>query len=162
MSHYHAPVTMILDLDATIIASPNRSLEEQLVNDLVFLPGSKEKLFEWDRQGFRIYILTGRPLGTFARTEEQLKKANIPYTQLICGAGGGPRILVNDEKPDGRKTAFAYSLKPNVGMGEVNTENLYQENPLKVNYGQDLCKQEDIEILKKNGNFKVYRDKLNG
>ena len=33
--------------------------------------------------------------------------------------GGGARVLINDTKPDGTETAFAYSIERDAGLGEV-------------------------------------------
>jgi ribonucleotide monophosphatase NagD (HAD superfamily) len=124
-----APTTLILDLDGCIVENKNRDIFEQLDIDLVLLPGVREKIKAWDRAGCKIYVFTGRTEGSRARTEEQLKKLNIPYTQLVMGSGGGPRVLINDSKPDGRRTAFAYSIQPNVGFGDIEIEDLVQHNP---------------------------------
>ena len=35
------------------------------------------------------------------------------------GVGGGPRIIINDNKPDGNETAFAYSLERNQGISNL-------------------------------------------
>lgn len=139
------PVTLFLDIDGTLIDSPNRNLIEQLREPMKLLPGVLEKLVAWDRAGCTIILTTGRPSGYRVRTEEQLKEACIPYEQLVMGLGGKTRIVINDAKPDGRKTAFAYCLTPNVGLDEVNINNLFQENPLHVDQGQDLYTQKEID-----------------
>lgn len=138
-------VTLFLDIDGTLIDSPNRNLIEQLKEPMKLLPGVLEKLTAWDRAGCTIILTTGRPSGYRQRTEEQLKEACIPYEQLVMGLGGKARIVVNDAKPDGRRTAFAYCLTPNVGLEEVNINNLYQENPLSVAYGSDQYTQKEID-----------------
>lgn len=124
-----SPTTLIIDLDGCIVNNPNRDIFEQLENDLELLPGVKEKFKQWDRMGCRIYIFTGRTEGSRVRTEEQLRKLNLPYHQLVMGSGGGPRILINDSKPDGRRTAFAYSIDPNVGFADVEITDITQDNP---------------------------------
>lgn len=124
-----ASTTLLIDLDGCIAQNKNRDIFEQLEIDLVLLPGVKEKFKLWDRMGCRIYIFTGRPEGSRARTEEQLRKLQLPYQQLVMGAGGGPRVLINDSKPDGRRTAFAYSIDPNIGFKDIEIEDLIQSNP---------------------------------
>ena len=122
-------VTIFLDIDGCIVDSPNRNIIEQLKEPMKVLPGVLEKLTAWDRAGCTIILTTGRPSGYRARTEEQLKEACIPYEQLVMGLGGKARIVINDAKPDGSRTAFAYCLTPNVGLDEVNINSIYQENP---------------------------------
>jgi hydroxymethylpyrimidine pyrophosphatase-like HAD family hydrolase len=143
-------VTLFLDIDGTLIDSPNRNIIEQLKEPMKVLPGVLEKLTAWDRAGCTIILTTGRPSGYRARTEEQLKEACIPYEQLIMGLGGKARIVVNDAKPDGRRTAYAYCLTPNIGLEEVNINSLYQENPIQVTYGSDLYTQEEIDSNRDN------------
>jgi hypothetical protein len=36
------------------------------------------------------------------------------------GIGGGERIVINDNKPDGRQTAFAINLERNKGIKDIN------------------------------------------
>jgi hypothetical protein len=48
-----------------------------------------------------------------------LSDIGIFYDKLIMGVGGGPRIIINDNKPDGRETAFAYSLERNKGISSL-------------------------------------------
>jgi hypothetical protein len=52
-------------------------------------------------------------------TEEQLARLGVFYDQLIMGIGGGDRILINDNKPDGRETAFAINLERNKGIDDI-------------------------------------------
>jgi hypothetical protein len=35
------------------------------------------------------------------------------------GLTNGARVLINDTKPDGTETAFAYSIERDAGLGEV-------------------------------------------
>jgi hypothetical protein len=35
------------------------------------------------------------------------------------GIGGGHRILINDNKPDGKEVAFAYNIERNKGINDI-------------------------------------------
>jgi hypothetical protein len=83
------------------------------------LPGTKEKLWEWDGKGYNIILTTGRKEGMRKSTEEQLRKAGIIYDQLIMGIGGGDRVLINDKKPDGRVAASVINLNRDDGVKDV-------------------------------------------
>ena len=53
-------------------------------------------------------------------TERQLRKAGVIYDRLIMGIGGGPRVLINDLKPDREgNTAIAINLKRDIGVKDV-------------------------------------------
>ena len=81
------------------------------------LPGTVEKLWEWDKLGYNIILTTGRKECLRKTTEEQLLKVGIIYDQLIMGIGGGVRVLINDKKAGSEnETALAISLKRNEGI----------------------------------------------
>jgi len=48
-----------------------------------------------------------------------LHETGIFYDQLVMGLPTGPRVLVNDAKPDGMKTAYAVNLVRDTGIYEV-------------------------------------------
>jgi len=113
------PKTIICDIDGTLVkhniptknTSPNKQLE--------LLPGTVEKLSEWDAKGYNIILITGRRESMRAATEKQLAELGIFYDQLIMGMGGGPRIVINDNKPNGQETAFAINLERNKGINDI-------------------------------------------
>jgi hypothetical protein len=53
------------------------------------------------------------------QTERQLQEVGIFYDQLIMGIGGGPRVLINDNKPDGKEAAFAINIERNKGINDL-------------------------------------------
>lgn len=114
------PKTIFTDLDGTLVehcgdvvllSDPNYKLK--------LLPGTLDKIREWDAKSYWIVIATGRKESLRYATECQLRKVGIVYNQLIMGFGGGDRILINDKKPDGRSAAFAINLDRNCGIGEI-------------------------------------------
>jgi|TARA_Y100000310_G_scaffold188523_1_gene188481 hydroxymethylpyrimidine pyrophosphatase-like HAD family hydrolase len=117
------PKTIFCDLDGTLTEHPASSQDISKYNlkqEMRVLPGTREKLWEWDKKGYFIILTTGRKEGMRKSTVEQLRKAGIIYDQLIMGFGGGDRILINDRKPDSsRDTAFAINLDRDTGVADL-------------------------------------------
>ena len=113
------PKTIFCDLDGTLVKHSN-PIDVQNPNlELEVLPGTHERLVEWDTKGYYIVITTGRKESARQPTIKQLSRAGIIYDQLIMGFGGGDRILINDKKPDGRITAYSLNLERNKGVEDV-------------------------------------------
>ena len=113
------PKTIFLDIDGTLVVHKG-SIERQFIENLELLPGTLEKLSEWDRKGYNIILTTGRRESTRKRTEQQLAEKGIYYDQLIMGIGGGTRVLINDRKPDSdHDTAISINLTRNFGISKV-------------------------------------------
>ena len=83
------------------------------------LEGTIEKLMEWDVKGYNIILTTGRRESMRAVTEKQLSEIGIFYDQLIMGIGGGPRVLINDNKPNGEAYASAINIERNKGIKDI-------------------------------------------
>lgn len=121
------PKTLFLDIDGTLLEHPGTLsqilLTEQLQPRFLFgvepLPGVREKLDQWNAQGHRIILTTGRPESMRAFTQQQLDRAGIFYDQLVMGITGGERVLINDRKPSGEDTARAINVDRNVGLEGV-------------------------------------------
>lgn len=114
------PKTIFTDLDGTLVkhcgdvillSNPDYKLE--------VLPGTLEKIREWDAKSYWIVIATGRKESLRYSTECQLRTAGIVYNQLIMGFGGGDRILINDKKPTGEDAAFSINISRDVGIGDI-------------------------------------------
>ena len=113
------PKTIICDLDGTLCEHLIPTLNTIATKTLKILPGTIEKFSEWDAQGYNIILMTGRRESMRKATEEQLARLGVFYDQLIMGIGGGDRILINDNKPDGRETASAINLERNKGIDDI-------------------------------------------
>jgi len=113
------PKTLIIDIDGTLVehSRPDDAANPNI--KMVLLEGTIKKLLEWERQGHRILLLTGRKESMRKVTEEQLSELGIFYDMLIMGVGGGGRYLINDNKPDGRLAAFAINVKRNGGISNI-------------------------------------------
>jgi hypothetical protein len=81
--------------------------------------GTVEKIREWDSKGYKIILTTGRKESLRDVTVKQLSFAGIVYDQLIMGIGGGSRVLINDLRANGDKSAFIYQPKRNEGIGSI-------------------------------------------
>lgn len=113
------PKTIICDIDGTLVEHNLPTLTQKPSYSMKVLPGTMDKLAEWDRLGYNIILLTGRREGARKQTERQLQEAGIVYDQLIMGVGGGARYLINDTKPDGAAAAFTINVIRNQGIQNV-------------------------------------------
>lgn len=95
------PKTWLIDLDGTIVRH-NGYLE----GEERLLPGVKE-FFEKLPKNDVVIILTSRPEVYREDTERFLKQNGLRYDAIIFGLPHGERILINDAKPSGLKTAYA-------------------------------------------------------
>lgn len=96
------PHTWIFDLDGTLVKHNGYRTPE---GDTL-LDGVKEFLASIPEKDM-IIIITARTSEYRAVTEKFLAENKIRYDQIIFGAPVGERILINDNKPDGLKTAYA-------------------------------------------------------
>jgi histidinol phosphatase-like enzyme len=114
------PKTIFCDIDGTLVEHDSPLETTQPGYKLKLLPGTLEKLTEWDRKCYRIILTTGRRECSRKTTEKQLSEAGIIYDQLLMGISGATRVLINDKKPDGTtETAFAYNLIRNKGIKDL-------------------------------------------
>ena len=103
--------TWILDLDGTLVK--HNGYKTETGDEL--LPGTKDflkKIPETDM----IIIVTGRSSEAAEETELFLAENNIRYDRIIYDTPYGERILINDRKPSGLQTAYAFSPERNAGI----------------------------------------------
>ena len=112
--------TIFCDLDGTLVKHSNPVKASNPHHKLEVLPGTHDKLREWDSKGYYIIITTGRKNSLRNATEKQLRNAGIFYDQLVMGFGGAARYMINDKKPnDERDTAFVINLERNKGVKDI-------------------------------------------
>lgn len=111
--------TIFCDIDGTLVKHGVPWESSMPEYKMEILPGTLEKLAEWDRNGYCIILVTGRRESMRLVTEKQLAEIGIFYDQLIMGIGSGTRILINDTKPDGTDTAVSINLKRNNGISNL-------------------------------------------
>ena len=112
--------TVFCDIDGTLIKHPPTPSSALKALGMVLLEGTLEKLDEWDKKGYNIILTTGRKESMRSVVEKQLQEAGMYYDQLIMGIGGGPRVLINDLKPNiDEKMAVAINIKRDVGIANI-------------------------------------------
>tara|TARA_B100000287_G_C20403824_1_gene690739 strand:+ start:400 stop:768 length:369 start_codon:yes stop_codon:yes gene_type:complete len=120
MNREKRPLTIFCDIDGTLVKHQNPFLATQPNFHMELLPGTLQKLEDWDRAGYNIILTTGRRESMRKITEKQLAEVGIIYDQLIMGIGGGKRYLINDRKPNGNKNyAHAVNLTRNEGIQNI-------------------------------------------
>jgi len=113
--------TFLIDIDGTLVKHRG-NLHRMTIEEPEVLPDVVEKFLKWRKDGHYIVLTTARAQGARYITEKQLAKLGIFYDRLIMGLTNGPRVLINDTKPDGVQTAFAYSIERDAGLGEVDID----------------------------------------
>jgi len=102
--------TWIFDLDGTLVKHNGyKDKKEEL------LSGVGEFFSEISSED-KIIILTARSSEYKKETEDFLQKNNIRFDKIIYDLPTGERILINDKKPSGMKTAYAINLERDVGL----------------------------------------------
>ncbi|MEM3192236.1 MAG: hypothetical protein QW292_09140 [Candidatus Parvarchaeota archaeon] len=109
------PKTWILDLDGTIFKH-NAYLEDN--EDELVLPYVSDFISKISPNDY-IIILTSRDEKFREATINALRKNNIRYDILLMGLPIGERILINDKKESGMKTAYAVNIKRNSGLKSI-------------------------------------------
>ena len=123
------PKTVFCDIDGTLLKH-HGDIVLNYTSDESPLPHVVEKIKDWDRQNYHIVLTTGRKESTRVATEEQLLKHGIVYDQLVMGLPNGPRVLINDKKPNGvENTAFAVNVVRNEGLEYVDLSSAHVTVP---------------------------------
>ena len=110
--------TVLFDLDGTLVKH-NGYLNEGYD---VLLDGVKD-FFNSVPSKDKIIILTSRKKEFSSQTEEFLTSNRIRFDYIIYDLPYGERILVNDQKPSGLKTALSMNVE--------------RDSPLKILYRED-------------------------
>jgi len=93
--------TWLLDVDGTLVKHNGH-----LYGDDEFLEGAEEFLKTINKDD-KVILLTSREEKYKKDLESFLERNNIRYDCIIYGLPYGERILVNDKKTSGLKTAYA-------------------------------------------------------
>lgn len=110
--------TIFCDIDGTILFH-RENLYEIMNREPRILPGVIDKFLEWREKDYYIVLTTARPEGCRSITQEHLDRYGIFYDQLIMGLPVGPRVIINDKKPDGMITTGMVCVDRNVGIENV-------------------------------------------
>jgi hydroxymethylpyrimidine pyrophosphatase-like HAD family hydrolase len=105
------PKTWFVDFDGTLVThSSHRSDTDTILN------GTKLFFEEVVGELDHVIITTARSCEHRERIERFLKSHGIRFSLIICGLPSGARIVLNDKKPDGSITAYAYNLERDEGI----------------------------------------------
>ena len=111
--------TIICDIDGTLLNYLHHEIPHPgHTKDHVALPGVIKKMRQWEVQGCRIIIITGRRESERERTERDLRYFHIPYDVLLMGYADTGRVLINDINEKGKCKAHAVSLPRDQGFEE--------------------------------------------
>ena len=95
------PKTWLIDIDGTIVKhNGHLNGEDELLSGVL-------EFFVKIPSGDTIIFLTSRSQSYESQTISFLQKHGIRYDKIIFDLPFGERILVNDKKPSGLKTAYA-------------------------------------------------------
>jgi hypothetical protein len=114
--------TLFIDIDGTILKHKG-NLSKMFTEEVEILPGVLEKFNEWDANGYKIILTTGRKECLREITETQLLSHGIFYDQLVMGLTRGERILINDFKPNNNmNVATAIQIDRDKGLLNLKIE----------------------------------------
>lgn len=103
--------TWIFDLDGTLVKHNG-----YLNGEDVLLEGVKDFFSKNIKNEDYVLILTARKNEFKNKTENFLIQNNIKFNEIIFDLPHGERILFNDIKNSGLKTAYSFNLERNKGL----------------------------------------------
>jgi len=105
------PRTWFIDFDGTLVTQRSHMLEEDIILD-----GTKEFFGRVVAEEDHVIITTARTCDDKERIERFLESHGLKFDLVVCGLPTGTRMLINDKKPDGALTAFAFNLERDKGI----------------------------------------------
>ncbi|WP_036225579.1 hypothetical protein [Mesoaciditoga lauensis] len=110
------PKTWIIDIDGVLFKHNGyKDINDMNSNIEKPLPGVIEFFNKIPKNDFIIIVSSREEKYRFI-TEKSLKENGLRYNILIMDMPVGERILINDEKPSGLRTAYCVNLKRNEGL----------------------------------------------
>jgi len=108
--------TWFLDFDGTIVYQKSYLKDEDYI-----LPTTLDFFNDNIKENDFVVITTGREEYHKERIKKFMKSFGLKCDIIICGLPTGVRIIINDTKPDGTKTAFSHNVTRDEGI--LNLEN---------------------------------------
>jgi len=112
------PKTWILDIDGTIFKHNGYLID----GEDTILPGVENFFLSKVKKRDYVLFVTSREEKYRQITLEALKKNKIRFDDIIFSAPKGERIIVNDTKPRGMKTAYGIPIQRDLGLEEIKIE----------------------------------------
>jgi hypothetical protein len=105
--------TWIIDIDGTVLRhNGHKDSRDQVLNGVIeFWEKIPEKDF--------IILVSAREEIYLDSTLQLLQENRIRYDRVIFGVPRGERIMINDIKPTGMKTAYAINVERDCGLGDL-------------------------------------------
>jgi mannose-6-phosphate isomerase len=151
------PKTIFCDIDGTIFEHTgdiikNYSQNPTILNNIV------NTFKTWDKNNYKIILITGRKESTRQQTEKQLQDSGVIYDELIMGLPNGDRIIINDKKQNcSRNTTYAINVVRNKGFEHLDLTSINVTVPDKFVYDradkpwgyEELVECNDKYVVKK-------------
>lgn len=110
--------TWFLDFDGTIVLQKSHLSDTDQI-----LPSTIDFFKTFVKEDDMVIITTARDENEHKdRILSFMKKHSLKCDLVICNLNTGPRILINDTKPDGSRTAYSVNVKRDEG---ISRENIY-------------------------------------
>ena len=114
------PKTIFIDIDGTILKHLGTLQNMMWSKKAIATQGAVEKMNYWYNIGYRIIITTARPESMRIITEKQLYQCGIVYHTLIMSLPVGPRVVINDKKPQkDEDMAISINLTRDEGLEHI-------------------------------------------
>ena len=107
------PHTWLIDIDGTVLRHNGHKIEGDHI-----LPGVKE-FWASIPPDDAIVLMSARSASFEFETLLFFRQNGLRYTHAIFDLPMGERILINDTKPSGLRTAIAYSPARDLGLSEL-------------------------------------------
>jgi quercetin dioxygenase-like cupin family protein len=113
------PKTIFCDIDGTLLNHMG-DIVSNYTNQPIILNNAIESIKQWEKNNYKIILVTGRKECLREITEKQLLSLGIVFDKLIMELPNGPRVLINDKKPNSpNNTSFAINLVRNSGFKNI-------------------------------------------
>ena len=116
--------TVICDIDGTITKYMGGGHHAIVHQNHEVLPGVVDKFREWEAEGHRIILITGRRESVREATEDELRHLGIPFDVLLMGYADEGRYLINDLSPHVGEKAHAVNVERDKGFIDIDWETL--------------------------------------
>ena len=107
--------TWILDLDGTLVKHNGHLTKE---GDSL-LPGVSDFFSNSIKKQDYVIITTARHKKYKEKTIEYLEENNIQFDRIIFSMPPGERIIINDTKPKGLRTAISIPVVRDIGLRDI-------------------------------------------